>query len=156
MKMPVSPATKIIYARLKNLDRGAHRDIRALVDQLIGSAAGHRYSPAVMARAARDPNTFILAAREGTAIVGMATLIAMFTPSGLYGMVEDVVVHERARGRGIGRALVERLIREARRQRMMMLELTSNPSRAAANHLYQSLGFQKRDTNPYRLILARK
>lgn len=154
--MNASSLKKITYARLKNLNRGAHHDIRGLVSQLVGNAAGHRYSPAVMARAARNANTYILIARNGDSIVGMATLITILTPSGLYGIVEDVVVHERVRGRGIGRALAERLITEARRQRMMMLELTSSPSRIAANHLYQSLGFQKRETNPYRLILARK
>lgn len=152
---PISPAAKITYARLKKMDRGAHRDIRALVSQLVGDAAGQRYAPAVMARAVRDPRTYILIARNGISIIGMATLIALATPSGLYGMVEDVVVDERARGRGVGRALVARLIAEARRQRMTMLELTSSPGRIAANHLYQSLGFQKRETNPYRLILSR-
>lgn len=152
--MNASPLKKIKYARLKKMDRGAHRDIRALVSQLVGGAAGTRYAPAVMARAVRDPHTYILTARDGTSIIGMATLIALATPSGLYGMVEDVVVDERARGRGIGRALIERIIAEARRQRMTMLELTSSPSRIAANHLYQSLGFQKRETNPYRLMLS--
>ena len=101
--------TKITYARLRNLDRGVHRDIRALVGQLVGNSAGHRYAPAVMARAVRDPNTYVLTARDGTSIIGMATLIALATPSGLYGMIEDVVVDERVRGRGVGRALVERL-----------------------------------------------
>lgn len=83
---------KIKYARLKKLNRRAHRDIRGLVRQLTGNDAGHRYSPAVMARAMRDANTYILIARNGGSIVGMATLITMLTPSGIYGMVEDVVV----------------------------------------------------------------
>ena len=144
----------IKYARLKKLDRGAHRDIRSLVRQLVGSTEKHRYSPTVMARAVRDSNTFILTARHGASIVGMGTLIMIFTPSGLSGMMEDVVVHENARGMGVGRAIMERLIAEARRKKIMMLELTSNPSRIAANRLYQSLGFQKRETNPYRLILS--
>lgn len=145
----------IRYARLKKLDRQTHHAIRDLVGQLVGNAAGHRYSPAVMARAMRDPKTFILTARDGESIVGMGTLITMLTPSGLYGMVEDVVVDARARGMGIGRAIMKRLIAEARRRKLIMLELTSNPHRVAANRLYQSLGFEKRETNPYRLILSR-
>lgn len=156
MKPSVRASSKIIYARLKELDRRAHRDIRDLVGQLVGNAVGHRYVPAVMSAAVRDPQIFILTARDSVAIVGMATLITMLTPSGAYGMVEDVVVAERARGQGIGRELMERLIAEARRRKLMMLELTSNPSRSAANHLYQSLGFEKRETNPYRLILKRR
>ena len=137
------------------MDRAAHRDIRTLVGQLVGNAAENRYAPAVMARAVRNPDNFILTARDSTSIVGMATLIAMLTPSGLYGMVEDVVVNAQVRGMGIGRGLMRRLIAEARRRNMLMLELTSNPGRIAANRLYQSLGFQKRETNPYRLMLTR-
>lgn len=51
---------------------------------------------------------------------------------------------------------MERVLAQAHRRKMLMLELTSNPRRVAANRLYQSLGFEKRETNPYRLILARK
>ncbi|MFY9462557.1 MAG: GNAT family N-acetyltransferase [Candidatus Sungiibacteriota bacterium] len=146
---------KITYEQLEKLDRQTHRDIRGLINQLVDNAAGYRYSPTVMTQAVRDPNTFILTARDGKSIVGIGTLIVMFAPSGLYGMVENVVVDARVRSMGIGRALMQCLIAEARRRKLLKLELTSNPSRIAANHLYQSLGFQKRETNPYRLILAR-
>lgn len=149
-----TPATNSIrYTRLKKLDARAHRDIRELVRQLVGDSVSHRYSPAVMARAVRDSNTVIMVAREGATIVGIALLIIMLTPSGKYGMVEDVVVHEEQRGRGIGRALMQLLIADAKKRKLMMLELTSSPTRVAANRLYQSLGFEKRETNPYRLLL---
>lgn len=142
----------ISYRRLTEINAKANSEIRGLVSELSPDSA-ETYSRAVLARAARDKNTYILVARERGTIVGMGTLITMLTPSGAYGMVEDVVITASMRGKGVGRGLVERLVAHARRQKLPLLELTSNPTRIAANRLYPSLGFKKRETNVYRLVL---
>ena len=58
------------------------------------------------------------------------------------------------RGRHLGRRLLEAVIGYARTElRDIDLHLTSRPQRVAANQLYQSLGFERRETNCYRLVL---
>ena len=71
-------------------------------------------------------------------------------PTGLRAWIEDVVVDETGRGRGIGAALTEEAIRLARAAGARTVDLTSRPSRAAANRLYERLGFQLRDSKLYR------
>jgi ribosomal protein S18 acetylase RimI-like enzyme len=61
-----------------------------------------------------------------------------------------VVVDESARGRGVGEALTLRAIDMAGEENAKTVDLTSRPSREAANRLYQRLGFERRDTNVYR------
>jgi ribosomal protein S18 acetylase RimI-like enzyme len=86
-------------------------------------------------------------------IVGMATLVIYRIFTGVKAWIEDVVVDEKARRQGIGEALCRHMIHEARELDVETIDLTSRPSREAANRLYQKLGFEKRDTNVYRLTL---
>lgn len=99
-------------------------------------------------------NSFLLVAREGGTIVGMALLCPVFKLAGIEGRIEEVIVDGQFQGRGIGRRLTEMLIERARRGEYRRVELTSNPSRVAANALYRRLGFTQHQTNVYRLDLA--
>ena len=83
--------------------------------------------------------------------LGMATLCLCEQPTGRKAWVEDVVVDERARGRGMARVLLRELIVRAKRAGARSVNLTSRPERVAANRLYQSLGFEQRRTNVYKL-----
>jgi ribosomal protein S18 acetylase RimI-like enzyme len=100
-----------------------------------------------------DPATTVLLAREGESIVGTATLIVYTTPAWRKARIEDVVVDERARGRGVGEALIMECLEEARRRGVQVVELQSAPYREVANRLYPRLGFELRTTNVYRLAL---
>ena len=93
------------------------------------------------------------AATGEAAILGSMTLVLFRIPTGLRAWIEDVVVDEGARGRGVGEALNRAAIERARRQGATTVDLTSRPSRVVANRLYQRLGFQERSTNVYRLGL---
>lgn len=132
-------------------------DVLRLLAQLTKSpqAFGLEYLRAV-ARSTR-----LLIARDlrkprdgGSEIVGMACLAAMVLPTGRKGHIGDVVVAEESRGKGIGRALVQKLIAEARQLGLRHIELTSGPEREAANRLYSVLGFMRRETNVWRLDLS--
>lgn len=92
-------------------------------------------------------------ASDGVPIVGMATLAPVIKPSRREGRIEDVVVDEKYRGKGIARELCVRLLEHAKAIRFTHVELTSAPHREAANQLYLKLGFEKRDTNVYRFKL---
>jgi ribosomal protein S18 acetylase RimI-like enzyme len=104
-------------------------------------------------RVATDPRSCIVVARTGGQVVGTATLLTMVTLVGQFGYVEEVAVDGALRGRGIGRALMGGIVAAARDRALDFVELTSRPSREAANTLYKSIGFQVRETNVYRFDL---
>lgn len=84
-------------------------------------------------------------------IVGMLTLVTFEIPTGWRAWVEDVVVDSEARGQGAGAALVAAAIDLAKKRGAKTVDLTSRPSREAANRLYQRAGFELRETNVYRI-----
>jgi ribosomal protein S18 acetylase RimI-like enzyme len=86
-------------------------------------------------------------------IIGSLTLGFYRIPTGLKAWIEDVVVDDAGRGRGVGALLNEAAIVEARRRGAKHVNLTSRPSREAANRLYQRLGFELYPTNMYRYTL---
>ena len=99
-------------------------------------------SPAVTQFVARDD-------ADGR-IVGVSTLVVFRIPTAMRAWIEDVVADPAASGQGIGRALTEAMLERARALGCSTVDLTSRPSREAANHIYRSLGFELRDTNVYR------
>lgn len=103
--------------------------------------------------AAACPSTHLFAAVEDGRIIGCASLCITRHPLGLKGGIEDVVVSPEARGRHIGRQLMEHIIGFARGLAPIELHLTSRPSREKANLLYQKIGFLRYDTNVYKLKL---
>jgi len=107
---------------------------------------------ALSAIVASDASVLLLAEEDGE-VVGAMTLVVFTIPTGVRAWIEDVVVDEAARGRGVGDALNRAAIERAREAGARTVDLTSRPSREAANHLYRRLGFEQRDTNVYRLDL---
>lgn len=104
-------------------------------------------SPAITLFVARAPEA------DGP-IVGSLTLAMFRIPTGLRAWIEDVVVDASQRGQGIGEALTREALRVARAAGATTVDLTSRPSREAANRLYQRIGFEKRETNVYRYKLG--
>ena len=82
-------------------------------------------------------------------ILGSLTLAWFRIPTGVRAWIEDVVVDEAARGHGVGELLNRAALDRARELGAKTVELTSRPSREAANRLYQRIGFVARDTNVY-------
>lgn len=96
---------------------------------------------------------FVVRDDAGT-IVGVATLAVFRIPTAWRAWIEDVITDEAARGRGVGEALTRAMIDRARELGCTTVDLTSRPSREAANRLYQRIGFVARETNVYRYDLA--
>ncbi|GAB4501337.1 MAG: hypothetical protein Fur0035_08790 [Anaerolineales bacterium] len=135
----VSAASEDVYAA-----------IARLLPQLTNSGAP-AWSREFFQRLVNFPGSILLIAREADGkIVGAATLSLVLAPTGEHARLEDVVVDEAARGRGIGAALTRAAIRLAGESGASYLALTSNPRREAANRLYQRLGFTRWETNVYR------
>ncbi len=108
---------------------------RAELEDLVASPASTLYI-------VRDPQ-----------IVATLTLSVFRTPTGVHAWIEDVVVDSAARGRGIGEVLTRAGIARAAELGAREVNLTSRPSREAANRLYQRVGFELRQTNTYRYKL---
>lgn len=100
----------------------------------------------------RSGSSTLLVARLSNAqgpIVGVACLGVYRVLTGLRAVIEDVVVDESARGKGIGEALVRRLLELARGKGVRGVSLTSNTNRRSANRLYVRVGFLPGATNLY-------
>lgn len=104
-----------------------------------------------------QPAVHLLAFRDDDAasptcgqLLGMLTLATFEIPTGKRGWIEDVVVDEAARGKGAGQALVEAAVELGAQLGLKSIDLTSRPSREAANRLYRRCGFVERETNIYR------
>jgi ribosomal protein S18 acetylase RimI-like enzyme len=102
-----------------------------------------------------SPSTHLFVARLDDEIVGTLTLEMVHLLTGARAVIEDVVVDAAARGRGVGTALVHAGLELAGVLGARAVDLTSRPSRAAANELYRRLGFDQRETNVYRLTLEK-
>lgn len=138
--------------RLVDFSPADRQDIDALMRELSPrSACG---ADTLMA-ALEDPGCYLYVIRaEGAGrIVASGCLCVAHSTELTLGFVESICVSSAMRGRGLGRLLMEHIIGEARRLGVGKLHLTSHPSRIAANALYQSLGFELRDTNDYRMVL---
>lgn len=99
------------------------------------------------------PTTRLMVATDGEKINGCLTLVWYKIPSLTRFWIEDLVVDQLFRGQGIGKALILKAIELAQALGGHYIDLTSRPSRIEANQLYQSLGFEKRETNVYRFRL---
>jgi ribosomal protein S18 acetylase RimI-like enzyme len=114
---------------------------------------------AQLAEIVASPSSVLLVARlggegeqqgTGGSIVGTLTLVLFRIPTAMRAWIEDVVVDESARGTGVGEALTLAALERAADAGARTVDLTSRPSREAANRLYTRLGFELRETNVYR------
>ena len=119
-----------------------------LIPQLSSSAAPITVKE--LAEIVNGESTIMFVARVDNQIVGLLTLAVFRIPTAVRAWIEDVVVDSSARGHGVGEALNLAAIAEAKRRGAKTVDLTSRPSREAANRLYQRIGFVARDTNVYR------
>jgi ribosomal protein S18 acetylase RimI-like enzyme len=133
--------------RVTRLDDALAAGIAALVPQL----SPRRDPPdrTSLDKVVSATETSLLVARDGHDLLGMLTLVLYRVPTGLRAWIHDVVVDERARGRGVGEALTNDALRRAAEAGAISVELTTRPEREAANRLYQRLGFERRETNVY-------
>jgi ribosomal protein S18 acetylase RimI-like enzyme len=126
--------------------------VARLVGQLSRSAAPP--TTAELGDIVSSPATdLFIAIDDGGTIIGTATLVTFRIPTGARAWIEDVVVDEAGRGQGVGTALTEAMVERAQELGCRTVDLTSRPSRASANRMYQRAGFVARDTNVYRLDL---
>jgi ribosomal protein S18 acetylase RimI-like enzyme len=133
-------------------------DLREAFDRLTPQLSQSNPPPtdSELAEIIASPATVLFVARDdddGDRVVGSLTLALFRIPTGLRAWIEDVVVDESVRGRGVGDALNRAALDRAAAEGARTVDLTSRPSREAANRLYRRLGFVERETNVYRVTL---
>lgn len=134
--------------RIFEVTQSQSADINALRGQL--TAGVKQLTHTRIQTLLSQPNLFFLAVLgEANKICGMGSLITYECPMGLRGIIEDVVVDSTLQGKGLGKKLTQSLIDLAKTEGLSSIQLTSSPSREAANAVYVSLGFEKRETNCY-------
>jgi ribosomal protein S18 acetylase RimI-like enzyme len=124
-----------------------------LLPQLSSSAAPMTLQ--ALARVTQASSNLLLIARDpqaGGRIIGTLTLVIFPIPTAIRAWIEDVVVDEKVRGRGVGEALVRAAAKLSAERGAKTLDLTSRPSRQAAHRLYEKCGFHVRDTSVYRSV----
>lgn len=141
-------------SRLVRNDADACADINALLKQLVHDPS--TFEPITAERFSSilaEPDTIVVAAEEEGRIVGTGSLFVVNKFRGTYGYIEDMIVDESQRGKGLGESIARKLIELGKETGVTTIELSTRPSRVAANSLYQKLGFEQKETNVYRLKL---
>jgi ribosomal protein S18 acetylase RimI-like enzyme len=123
-----------------------------LVAQLSSSKVD--FDRRVLAQMIESDATDVFIATQSNDVVGTLTLLVGRIPTGTRCFIEDVVVDSKARGSGLGEALVRAALDRAKERGAKTVDLTSRPGRDAANRLYLRCGFALRDTNVYRYQLS--
>ena len=108
----------------------------------------------LLSNALNDANVHVYVIRDEGHIVATGTLCIKHTLEFTIADIESVVVSSKCRGRGYGKELMTAMIEAARKRNVHHIQLTSNPARVAANQLYQVLGFERYETNCYKMILT--
>lgn len=140
---------KTTFQEIKEFQPSYLADINLLLSQL--SSCHLVISQQELLNILSSPNSHLYVLLFEERIIGMATLCTYLCPTGRKAWIEDVVVDSGFRGKGLGKLLVNNIIDVVNKQGSTTLMLTSRPSRIEANHLYQSLGFEKRQTNVYKM-----
>jgi ribosomal protein S18 acetylase RimI-like enzyme len=130
-------------------------EVVEVLDDAVRSAV-ERLLPQLSRGAAYDEQTleattlFVAKVDDTGAVVGALTLVMYPLPTGLRAHVDDVVVDDVVRGRGVGEALVRAALDRAVEVGARTVDLTSRPSREAAIRLYERVGFRRRDSTLFR------
>ena len=120
----------------------------ALMQELSASSFCNRE---LLEAALGDANVHVYVIRDGGHIVATGTLCIKHTLEFAIADIESVVVLSGCRGRGYGKELMKTMVEAAKGLKVHHIQLTSNPARAAANRLYQELGFERYETNCYKM-----
>jgi ribosomal protein S18 acetylase RimI-like enzyme len=118
------------------------------------------YAEGELAEAA-ELATVLVAESDLGEVIGIVALVPASAPRGVVASVGEaelsrLAIVASARGRGVGRALAERVVELARAEGAAGMALWSRPYQAAAHSLYESLGFRRTPERDGRDPLGRR
>ena len=136
---------------LQNSTQSQFEDLKQLMSELSDRV---KFTQTDLMLVLKDSNCHLYVIFDDERIVGCVTLCVFHSPTGTKASVEDVVVSSAYRGQHLGKQLMKYVLEQAKAFAPIELHLTSNPMRVAANKLYQSIGFQKKETNCYQMTIS--
>lgn len=139
--------------QLKTFSTGTLEALNRLLKQLNSSATSLTQADIEYMISSPANRLFVARIPDNKEIIGMLTLIIYRIPIWKKGWIEDLVVDERYRNKGIASKLIQYAIEKAKADGVLLLNFTSRPERETANRLYERLGFEKRNTNVYSIKL---
>ena len=139
--------TKIV--EIKNYSLEYQEAMQRFLDQLTSSPM--TLSEEMFNQLLASPNSHLFFLLKDEQIAGMLTVGIYHSPTGGKAWIEDVVIDESFRGQGLSKLLVAHAIEFTKSKQIPLLMLTSNSKRVAANKLYQTMGFERKETNVYRM-----
>ena len=128
-----------------------HEAMHRFLDQL--TTTPMTLTESMVRQLLKSENSHLFFLMKDGQIAGMLTVGIYHSPTGGKAWIEDVVVDETFRGQGLSKLLVAHAIEFVKSRQIPSLMLTSNPKRIAANKLYQAMGFERKETNVYRMKL---
>lgn len=117
------------------------KDLLELYDTLIPFETSYEKSSEIYKEMLKDDNYFLVSAKEDDKLIGSALGICCKCLAVSFLVIEDVIVKENVRGKGVGRKLMEALDGFARRKNCAYAILVSSGHRKAAHKFYESFGF---------------
>jgi ribosomal protein S18 acetylase RimI-like enzyme len=130
-------------------------DVAAAMGRLLPQLHAQVRRPTVadLQEVVAHPGTTLLLARDGAGqIIGTLTLVVYPMPSATLSMIDDVVVDVASRRQGAASALAVEAVRLAKERGAHQTDLLSHDRREAAIRIYKRAGFQRFDTNVFRLV----
>ena len=141
----------MVIQELQSYTKAQFEDLKQLMSELSDRV---NFTQTDLMLVLKDSNCHLYVILDNERIVGCATLCVFHSPTGTKASIEDVVVSSAYRGQHLGKQLMEYVLEQAKAYAPIELHLTSNPKRVAANKLYQSIGFQKKETNCYQMSIV--
>lgn len=138
---------------IERLTRTTKQDYHELAKLLLQLSDRAHFTEEECKQIVEDPNIKAFVVRENKQIIGVGILAVMHIFTERRGRIEDVVIDESYRGKGLGKQLMDYLIIAARGKGLDAIELSSGVHREVANALYKKMGFIQKETNVYRIEL---
>lgn len=119
--------------------------VTALMDVSLDQKSFHD----VFVQNLRDDNVLYYVVERDGCVIGFASLHIepQLHHAGLVGEIQELIVHETVRDKGIGAQLVSRLEQEAQKRGCVSIEVTTKNFRVEAQRFYEHMGFTRTHVN---------
>jgi ribosomal protein S18 acetylase RimI-like enzyme len=135
----------------KKLTESNKEDIIRLMDNFLKPKKRKSIKEENIKRAIKQKNHTCVAAFEGKKIIGIITLIEENLFTAKLGLIDEAVVDESYRKKGVASEIMKEIIKIAKNRKLDLLKVDTNTGNPI-NYLYQKFGFIRRNDNLYKLF----
>jgi ribosomal protein S18 acetylase RimI-like enzyme len=141
--------------KIRELKKTDSKELKVLFNQLVAHPKDFNYFKKLdINLLIKDPGCHCIVIEHKGKLIGFGSIIIFLTPVyGYKGRIEDVIIHESHREKGLGKKISRELIKIAKKKKVKSIHLTSRPDRIPARKLYESLGFELKETGVFFLNL---